>query len=337
MKMLYRAGFAGVYRVAEMPDHDDFRETPLHARRRTVLFAATAPLRVAGFEKIDEPRDVVDPWSKTAISIDGGSIAGRIWRFLRRPWRAQYISLAYKARQVFPEMPMPLRLPFGAWWLAQKSALDDELIHEGFEDAEMAFVDRLLRPGMTVLDAGAHHGLYTLLASKRVGRRGRVIAFEPSPRERKRLRRHLRANRCKNVDVQSCALGEEQQEANLFLVEGREDWCNSLRAPQIDARTVAVRVEVQRVDDVLEKLGFDARGLYQIGRRRGGAELPAGRAEDLGGVEAGDTCGSAGSAHASVGLRGARDHRVFDTRRLLLVCAYRQPQSATDFDGAQDV
>jgi hypothetical protein len=40
------------------------------------------------------------------------------------------------------------------------------------------------------------------------------------------------------------------------LVEGREDWCNSLRAPQIDARTVAVRVEVQRVDDVLEKLGL---------------------------------------------------------------------------------
>src|SRR5258708_10712335 len=210
VKMLHRAGFAAVYRVAEMPDHHDFQETPLHARRRTVLFAATAPLRLAGFEKIDEPRDVVDPWSKTAISIDGGSIAGRIWRFLRRPWRAQYISLAYKARRVFPEMPMPLRLPFGAWWLAQKSALDDELIHEGFEDAEVAFVNRLLRPGMTVLDAGAHHGLYTLLASKRVGRRGRVIAFEPSPRERKRLRRHLWANRCKNVAVQSCALGEEQ-------------------------------------------------------------------------------------------------------------------------------
>jgi FkbM family methyltransferase len=108
---------------------------------------------------------------------------------------------------------------------------------------------------MTVVDAGAHHGLYTLLASKRVGRRGRVIAFEPSPRERKRLRRHLRVNRRTNVDVQSCALGDERREADLFLVEGREDWCNSLRAPQIDARTVTVRVEVERIDDVLERLG----------------------------------------------------------------------------------
>ncbi len=119
VKMLYRAGFAAVYRVAELPDHDDFRETPLHARRRTVLFAAAVPARVAGCEKIDEPRGAPDPWSKTAASKDGASIAGRIWQFLQRPRRAQYVSLAYRARRVFPEMPIPLRLPFGAWWLAQ--------------------------------------------------------------------------------------------------------------------------------------------------------------------------------------------------------------------------
>src|SRR5713226_9211768 len=229
VKMLYRAGFAAVYRVAELPDHDDFRETRLHARRRTVLFAAAAPARMAGFEKIEEPRDVADPWSKTTTSSADASLAGRIWGFLRRPRRAQYISLAYRARRVYPEMPIPLRLPFGAWWLAQKSALDDDLIHDGFEEAEIAFVEMLLQPGMTVVDAGANHGLYTLLASKRVGRSGRVIAFEPSPRERKRLRRHLWVNRCKNVNVQPCALGDERREADLFLVEGREDWCNSLR------------------------------------------------------------------------------------------------------------
>jgi FkbM family methyltransferase len=255
VKMLYRAGFAAVYRVSQLPDHDDFRETPLHARRRTVLFAAAVPAQAASFERIDEPREAADPWSKTASSADV-SLPARIWRFLRRPRRAQYLSLAFRARRVFPEMPIPLRLPFGAWWLAQKSALDDDLIHDGFEDEEIAFVEEMLRPGMTVLDIGAHHGLYTLLASRRVGKRGRVIAFEPSPRERKRLRRHLWLNRSKNVAVQSCALGDEHREAELFLVTGCEDWCNSLRAPQIDARTVTVRVELERVDDVLEKLGI---------------------------------------------------------------------------------
>src|SRR5258707_14779522 len=116
--MLYRAGFAGVYRVAEMPDH----------------------------EKIDEPRDVVDPWSKTAISIDGGSIAGRIWRFLRRPWRAQYISLAYKARRVVPEKAMPLRVAFGGWGLVQKRGLGGEVVYGGIGDGGMGFCVRLWRP-----------------------------------------------------------------------------------------------------------------------------------------------------------------------------------------------
>lgn len=256
VKMLYRAGFAAVYRVAELPDHDDFRETPLHARRRTVLFAAVAAAKVTGLERIEEPRDFADPWSKTATEAGDIPLVGRAWRFLRRPRPQQYLSLAYRARRVFPGLPIPLRLPFGAWWLAHKSALDEDLLHEGFEDAEVAFVGELLQPGMTVLDVGAHHGLYTLLASKRVGSQGRVIAFEPSPRERKRLARHVWLNRCKNVDVQPCALGDWHGEADLFLVQGKQDWCNSLRAPQVDAPTVAVRVEVQRADDVVKALGI---------------------------------------------------------------------------------
>lgn len=256
VRMLYRAGFAGVYRVAEAPNHDDFYETPLHARRRTVLFAAAAPVRIAGLERISEPRDVGDLWSKVGPGCVEASLAGRVKGFLRRPRREQYISLARRARRVFPEMPIPLRLPFKAWWLAEKSALDDDLIHEGFEEVEMEFVKTVLQPGMTVLDAGAHHGLYTLLTSKCVGSRGRVIAVEPSPRERKRLQRHLRLNRCRNVTVQACALGDQRREEDLFVVEGREDWCNSLRAPQIEERTVKVRVGVERTDDVLKELGI---------------------------------------------------------------------------------
>jgi FkbM family methyltransferase len=147
-------------------------------------------------------------------------------------------------------------LPFGAWWLAQHSALDCELIYDGFETAEAAFVTRFLRPGMTVLDVGAHHGLYTLLASKCVGRTGRVIAFEPSPRERRRLALHLRINRCGNVDVHPCALGDRAGSAHLFLVEGIHDWCNSLRLPNVEERTSRVTVEVRRLDHLLETIGW---------------------------------------------------------------------------------
>ncbi len=253
VKMLYRAGFGAVYRVMPLPDHEDFRETAEHARRRTVLLASSTAIDVAGFRLIPEPYEAEDPWAKKPAVT--ATLPQRIGRFLRSPARRKYITLANRARRIFPGMPIPLRLPFGAWWLAEKSALDQELIYNEFEKMERGFVERLLRRNMTVVDAGAHHGLYTLLASKRVGWNGRVIAIEPSPRECVRLEKHLRLNRCSNTELVSCALGEDPGEADLYLVDGVQDWCNSLRPPAVDEPVRTVRVFVRRLDDVLAELG----------------------------------------------------------------------------------
>jgi FkbM family methyltransferase len=253
VKMLYRAGFGMVYRVIPLPDHEDFRETEEHARRRTVLLASVTPIDTAGFRLILEPHETEDPWTKAPAG--SGALLQRIGRFLASPTRKKYITLANRARRIFPAMPIPLRLPFGAWWLAEKSALDHELIYSEFERMETAFVTRLLRRDMTVVDAGAHHGLYTLLASKRVGWDGRVIALEPSPRECERLEKHLRMNRCSNTELVPCALGEDPGEADLYLVDGFQDWCNSLRPPVVDEPIRTVRVSVRRLDDVLAEWG----------------------------------------------------------------------------------
>ena len=251
-KMLYRAGFAAVYRLTRLPDHDDFRETTEHSRRRTVLLASSVPMDIAGFRLVPEPHEIDNPWTKKpAVKA---TLAQRVRRFLTSPTRRKYITLANRARRIFPGMPIPLRLPFGAWWLAEKSALDHELVYNEFEKMETDFVSKLLRRDMTVLDVGAHHGLYTLLASKCVGWDGHVIAIEPSPRECARLEKHLRVNRCSNVELVPCAAGENPGETDLFLVDGFNDWCNSLRPPAIDEPTKTVRVRVRRVDEILSEL-----------------------------------------------------------------------------------
>jgi FkbM family methyltransferase len=175
-------------------------------------------------------------------------------------------------RRILPEMPIPLRLPFGAWWLAERSALDQELMHNEFETMETGFVKRLLGPSMMAIDIGAHHGLYTLLLSKCVGPKGRVMAFEPSPRECERLKKHLRWNRCSNVELVPCALGDERGEADLFLVEGSQDWCNSLRPPAVDQPTETVRVSVRRLDDVLAEREIAKVDFIKLDVE--GAELP---------------------------------------------------------------
>jgi len=51
-----------------------------------------------------------------------------------------------------------------------------------------------VREGMTVFDLGAHIGILTLAAAKRVGPKGRVYAFEPSPETARILERHVALN-----------------------------------------------------------------------------------------------------------------------------------------------
>jgi FkbM family methyltransferase len=119
----------------------------------------------------------------------------------------------------------------------------------GFEADEIRFVQRFLQPGMTVLDVGAHHGLYTLLASKRVGPAGSVTSFEPSSRERKALLLNLKLNRTKNVRVESIALGSNNTQSEFFVVDQHESGCNSLRPPATSKTTSSTQVEVRRLDD----------------------------------------------------------------------------------------
>jgi FkbM family methyltransferase len=177
----------------------------------------------------------------------------RLRRFLQKPWREKAGSIVFRWLRVFPGIPVPVPLPFGGVWLARNDFVSAQLFHGGFENVECSFVEHFLRPGMTVLDIGAHHGFYTLLASRKVGTQGKVIAVEASLRERKRLNRHLRINRCKNVTVESHALGELEGTAELYLVCGTETGCNSLRRPNVAEPTECVSVSVESLDCMLQE------------------------------------------------------------------------------------
>jgi FkbM family methyltransferase len=69
----------------------------------------------------------------------------------------------------------------------------------GVEPAKTQALLSILRPGQVVFDVGANIGYYTLLASRQVGPSGRVVAFEPSPRNISYLHRHLALNHATNV------------------------------------------------------------------------------------------------------------------------------------------
>jgi FkbM family methyltransferase len=72
---------------------------------------------------------------------------------------------------------------------ADDISLMPELVANGTYDAPFtAFVQRNIKPGDTVIDVGAHVGLFTLLLAYSVWDTGRVIAYEPCPRMLELLR-----------------------------------------------------------------------------------------------------------------------------------------------------
>jgi len=56
-----------------------------------------------------------------------------------------------------------------------------------------------VRPDMTVIDGGAHIGLYSLLACRLLGHTGRVLAFEPDPFNFPVLTYNVTRTGCQNV------------------------------------------------------------------------------------------------------------------------------------------
>lgn len=97
--------------------------------------------------------------------------------------------------------------PDDPFWLRMKLLADR---HERETTREL---DRLVRPGMVVLDVGAHVGFYARRFAKRVGSQGLVFAFEPHPRNFEVLSRNVR--RLPNVVAASVAAADGEGTVEL--------------------------------------------------------------------------------------------------------------------------
>src|SRR5580658_10924570 len=64
---------------------------------------------------------------------------------------------------------------------ADQSGVSRSVFVDGsFEPDELAFIRRMVKPGMTVVDAGANIGVHSLVLADCVGAAGMVHSFEPS-------------------------------------------------------------------------------------------------------------------------------------------------------------
>src|ERR1700692_3223566 len=115
-------------------------------------------------------------------------------RFLAKSWPEKVRAAGLRVRRIYPGTPIPVRVSSHLWFFACSNHLGDHVLAGDYEESEHAFVRGFLRPGMVVLDIGANEGFFTLLFARAVGAQGRIVSFEPSQRERRRLRMNLWIN-----------------------------------------------------------------------------------------------------------------------------------------------
>lgn len=153
-----------------------------------------------------------------------------------------------------------------------RDMVGSDILRNGvWEPETAAFLHGWLRPGMTFVDAGAHVGHYTLLASGLVGAGGRVIAFEPHPLLGQVLRRNVERAGCANATVSGLALGRASGAADLILHPSDNFGSSSLRAGAEAGDRPRAPVEVTTLDDYLERAGVPAVDVVKLDVE--GAEL----------------------------------------------------------------
>ncbi len=137
------------------------------------------------------------------------------------------------------------------------------LMNYGFLEAGLtSMLMRLIKPGMTFFDVGAHYGYFSLLASRLVGPDGTVHAFEPSPHTFSVLRQNTA--HAGNVRLNPMALFSHTAELTLqdFGVEFSE--FNTLTVGRLDEETQRQRrleprqitVQADSVDHYVQTTGM---------------------------------------------------------------------------------
>lgn len=97
----------------------------------------------------------------------------------------------------------------GCVWLLPAGTPMAQRLREpgGYEPWALPLFVESCRPGMTVLDIGAHWGAYALPAARAVGPAGRVVAFEASPANARILLRNARASGLANLELLPFGIG----------------------------------------------------------------------------------------------------------------------------------
>lgn len=122
-----------------------------------------------------------------------------------------------------------------------------------YEPETTALFKHKVKPGMTVVDIGAHIGYFTRLFSKLVGRGGRVLAFEADPFIFELLKKNVQ--RLKNIDARQFAVSDKNDNIGFYHSEEKSGCGSTVEELPLQFKKRKITVPSRELDSVLEGAG----------------------------------------------------------------------------------
>lgn len=135
-----------------------------------------------------------------------------------------------------------------------KDSILSRLIFNGFEKEETDYLFSVLDVGDVFIDIGANVGLFTLIASRIVGEKGKVVCFEPAPITYTRLVENCKLNDLKNIDHRNIGLSDKSSELTFYLSDNGHDAWNSFAPSQDNKLESSIEVLVSTLDLELKNI-----------------------------------------------------------------------------------
>ncbi len=132
----------------------------------------------------------------------------------------------------------------------------------GYEDVELNLINQLLNEGDTFIDIGANIGLYSLVAARKIGEKGKVIAFEPFPLNNTRLCKNVALNNLKNISIESKAVSD--QNGSLLIQSNEKDGNQGMASAFLDNYSSQFEVPKIALDEYVEANNISQIDLIKI-------------------------------------------------------------------------
>jgi len=132
-----------------------------------------------------------------------------------------------------------------------------------FDPTGIRFIKNQLYEGEIFVDIGANIGAYSLIASRLVGKSGKVIAFEPASKSFLRLLKNISLNSITNILPERLAVIDRSTQADLYISGSQNLGMSSIY--HHDSETgITEKVEAISLDDYVEKKGISRISLIKI-------------------------------------------------------------------------